>query len=334
MKDRGAPRLRGRRGQAFRPQGPAEPPRRGLALHGPARRRCAKPAPLAGARAAHRRCPARMTPCVSCTLDGEFRPDLSDLAALPDGVTVQSLREALAQGAPGIMALIASADVQTDDADRLAQRRADAGRRVLRIAAGAALERDDRTGDPRLRRRRRSRASRARSSSWARRQSDHRRNGRRARRRGRAGQSGADPASRDRRDARSRHPRHGPERRAGARHVSLLAHLDADAALNSFALLEGAGLLRRQIFARLDGEKARVTLNGATLGARHASMPTRPSSSITRCRMAKAASGSATFSTSRATGVFQGKIVVRPRCAEDRRRRCSPRRCCSRTAPR
>jgi len=93
------------------------------------------------------------------TLDGVFRPDLSDLAALPESVKVQSLSEALAQGEPAIMSLLASDDIVNDD---------------TLVSLNAALMQD---GAPRLNAPSswrasspatpRNRASRARSSFWA-----------------------------------------------------------------------------------------------------------------------------------------------------------------------
>ena len=47
--------------------------------------------------------------------------------------------------------------------------------------------------------------------------------------------------------------------------MSLVATLEEGASLDSFALIEGGGLLRRQIFAKLAGAKARVRFNGASL---------------------------------------------------------------------
>ena len=142
----------------------------------------ARRSPRAGAAAGAR--PRRMTPFGSSTLDGVFRPDLSDLAALPDGVTAQSLREALAQGAPGIMALIASADVQTDDAIVALNAALMQDGVILRIPAGGGAGANDRTGYSRLRRDGAVELLALARHRRRRRQGDHRRDGGRARRRG------------------------------------------------------------------------------------------------------------------------------------------------------
>ncbi len=92
---------------------------------------------------------------------------------------------------------------------------------------------------------------------------------------------------------------------------SLLATLDAKAALNSFVLIEGGGLLRRQNFARLQGAHARLAFNGASLlrGRAHAdttlvvvhAKPHGQSREKFRAIVDESA-----------TGVFQGKVIVEP----------------------
>jgi Fe-S cluster assembly protein SufD len=56
-----------------------------------------------------------------------------------------------------------------------------------------------------------------------------------------------------------------PQSEDAVRVVSLLATLGENSALNSFCLVEGGGLLRRQIFATLSGANADVSFNGASL---------------------------------------------------------------------
>jgi Fe-S cluster assembly protein SufD len=93
--------------------------------------------------------------------------------------------------------------------------------------------------------------------------------------------------------------------------MSLIAHLDDHASLNSFALVEGAGLSRRQIFARLDGEHAKVALNGATLarGRQHADTTLVVDHAVPH---GESRERFRNILDEQATGVFQGKIVVRP----------------------
>jgi Fe-S cluster assembly protein SufD len=244
------------------------------------------------------------------TLDGAFRPDLSDLAALPQGVKAQPLREALAQGAPGLMALIASADVQADDAMVALNAALMQDGVVLRIPAGVTVAKPIEltnlvSGET-------AQSSFSRSLIVV---------GKDAKATivESAGALGPGPAQDNQAlilrlalGATVDLVTHATGKSdALVRVMSLIAHLDAGATLASYALLEGAGLLRRQIFARLDGEQAKVSLNGATLarGRQHVdttlvvdhALP--HGASRERFRYILDEQG---------TGVFQGKVVVRP----------------------
>ena len=91
--------------------------------------------------------------------------------------------------------------------------------------------------------------------------------------------------------------------------MSLVATLAEGAALDSFALIEGGGLLRRQIFAKLAGPKARVRFNGASLlrGASFAD------TTLVVEHLAPQGESREAFRSivdDAATGVFQGKISV------------------------
>jgi len=91
--------------------------------------------------------------------------------------------------------------------------------------------------------------------------------------------------------------------------MSLVATLAEGAALASFALIEGGGLVRRQIFAKLAGAKARVRFNGASLlgGESFADM------TLLIEHLAPQGESRETFRSiidDTATGVFQGKISV------------------------
>ncbi|MGJ0509407.1 MAG: Fe-S cluster assembly protein SufD [Methylocystis sp.] len=308
MKGRGGASLRATAWQDFARRG--LPNRRVEAWHyTDIKAALAKPAPLAATILAPN-LPRSHDSVRLVTLDGVFRPDLSDVADLPDGVTAQPLRDALAQGAPGIMALLASADVQTDDALASLNAALMQDGVVLRIPAGAALERTIElasfvSGDA-------AQSSFTRSLVIL---------GRGAKATivetagalgGAAAQDNQALILRLATGATLELVTHAVgQSDALVRVMSLLAHLDVDATLNSVALLEGAGLLRRQIFARLDGERARLALNGATLarGRQHVdttlvvdhALP--HGESRERFRSILDESG---------TGVFQGKIVVRP----------------------
>lgn len=112
--------------------------------------------------------------------------------------------------------------------------------------------------------------------------------------------------------AQIEHVFHRERMAEGDLHVcSLLASLASGSKLNSVALIEGGGFLRRQIFARFDGADAQLSLAGATLlrGQDHADTtlvvehahPRNVSREYFKHIVDDAA-----------TGVFQGKVVVAP----------------------
>ncbi len=309
MKGKGATGLREAAWEAFSARG--LPNRRVEAWHyTDLKAALSKPVPIASIVSAAPEIPRDHDSIRLVTLDGVFRPDLSDLAALPEGVKVQPLREALAQGAPGVMALIASSDVQTDDATVSLNAALMQDGVVLRIQGGVSLE-------PTIE------LATIVSSPEA--QSSFTRSlvilGKDAKATiiESAGALSAAPAQDNQTlvirlasGARLDLLTHASgEGDALVRVMSLLAHLDEGASLNACMLLQGAGLLRRQIFARLDGERARVSLNGATLarGRQHVdttlvvdhALPNGESRERFRYILDE-----------QATGVFQGKIVVRP----------------------
>lgn len=270
----------------------------------------AKPAPMSSVFAAALELPERRGAVRLVTLDGVFRPDLSDIAALPEGVKVQPLREALAQGAPGVMALIASSDVLTDDPIASLNAALMQDGVVLRIAGGTAVEQSIEIAtfvsgeEPQSsftralvilgKDAKASILETAGALSSAAMQDNQALILRLA--------SGATL------DLVTHASGQGD---ALVRVMTLLAHLDEGASLNSYALLEGAGLLRRQIFTRLDGERTKVSLNGATLakGRQHVDTTLVVDHAFpngeSRERFRNILDG-------QGTGVFQGKIVVRP----------------------
>ena len=76
--------------------------------------------------------------CRFVVLDGAFRPDLSDVSALPYGVSVLSLREALARGEAEILAALAG-DAEDPTLALNAALMQDGA--VLRVSPGCVLER-------------------------------------------------------------------------------------------------------------------------------------------------------------------------------------------------
>jgi len=269
----------------------------------------ARPAPLAIARGGVE--VARAHDSIRLVvLDGAFRPELSDLAALPRGVTVQPLREALAQATPGVMALLASDDVRTDDALISLNTALMQDGVILRIGDGVAIERPIEIAG--ILSSEDARSSFTRSLVVL---------GKRARATimETAGVLTDVPAQ----DNQALIVRlasgaslelftHATgQSETQTRVMSLVAHLDEGAALSAFSLIEGAGLLRRQIFARLDGEHARLALQWATLarGRDHVDVTlivdhAKPNGQ-SRERFRNILDGAS-------AGVFQGKIIVRP----------------------
>ncbi|HWG03769.1 MAG TPA: Fe-S cluster assembly protein SufD, partial [Beijerinckiaceae bacterium] len=99
---------------------------------------------------------------------------------------------------------------------------------------------------------------------------------------------------------------------AGTIHVSTLAAtLGARARLSSFALVEGAGLLRRQGFFNFTGEHAKAFLSGVGLlkGKQHADTTLVVNHVAPHCESREYFKH---IVDGAATGVFQGKVVVAP----------------------
>lgn len=91
---------------------------------------------------------------------------------------------------------------------------------------------------------------------------------------------------------------------------SLIAQIDARARLSAHLLIEGGGLLRRQVFAALEGEHAHAAFNGVTLARERQHADT---TLIIDHRQPHGESHERfrTILDGQATGVFQGKIIVR-----------------------
>ncbi|QGM44546.1 Fe-S cluster assembly protein SufD [Methylocystis heyeri] len=263
-------------------------------------------APLAGAAGAVPAPERRQASCRLVVLDGAFRPDLSDLAALPAGVGAQSLREALASGEADILAALAG---DADDAMIALNAALMQDGVVLRIAPGTVVEQPLEILN-------------AVSSAGA----AHSVYARSLVMAG-AGASATLIETLESLETSDAQENHALllclERGARLEHVcsiarqaegavrvlSLLATLGEKAALNSFCLIEGGGLIRRQVFATLAGEGADAAFCGAnllrgrdhadtTLLVRHQS-PGGKSREYFRYIIDESA-----------TGVFQGKVSV------------------------
>jgi Fe-S cluster assembly protein SufD len=92
---------------------------------------------------------------------------------------------------------------------------------------------------------------------------------------------------------------------------TMMARIGAGAKFDSFALVSGIGLVRRQIFLRFEGDGSQASLSGVSLlgGREHADTTLQVEHAAQGCM------GRETFKyilDEEATGVFQGKIHVAP----------------------
>ncbi|MFO1103586.1 MAG: Fe-S cluster assembly protein SufD [Methylocystis sp.] len=309
MRDKGAERLRAAAWTAFSALG--LPSRRIESWHyTDLKTAMSRPAPLATASHAALSLPRAHDSLRLVTLDGVFRPDLSDIARLPEGVVVQSLRDALTHGEPHILSALASADIGAQDPVLALNAALMQDGVVIEIAPGKKISRA---------------IELVTFTSTEATQSTYTRalvilgEGAQATLIETLGALSTAPAQdnsalllRLAQYARVdlvTHLSGGVDQ--SIRVASLLAHLDADARINSFALIEGEGLHRRQIFARLDGENASAAFNGATLGRGRLHADTtlvvdhaKPNGASRECFR--------NILDDQSVGVFQGKVIVRP----------------------
>lgn len=309
MRDKAAPRLRAAAWATFSEVG--LPNRRVESWHyTDLKTAMSKPAPLAVASHAAVSLPRAHDSLRLVMLDGVFRPDLSDIARLPEGVVVQSLRDALAQGEMHVMSSLASADLGAQDAMVALNAALMQDGVVIAIAPGVRIERAIELAT--LASADAAQSSYTRSLAMV--------------------GAGAQATLIETLGALSPAPsqdnsalvlRLGADARLdlvthlsggidqSIRVASLLAHLETNATINSFALVEGEGLSRRQIFASLDGENARAAFNGATLGRGRLHADT----TLVVDHVKPEGESRERFRTildDQSVGVFQGKIVVRP----------------------
>ena len=100
---------------------------------------------------------------------------------------------------------------------------------------------------------------------------------------------------------------------AGALHVSsLMAAIGAHARFNEFLFTTGGAVVRNQMFVRFDGEGTIAGIRGASLlkGRQHADTTLVVDHAVAGCQ-SREVFKSVLDDESR--GVFQGKIIVRPR---------------------
>jgi Fe-S cluster assembly protein SufD len=244
------------------------------------------------------------------TLDGAFRAELSDLADLPQGVSVQSLRDALAQGDAQTLAELAPEGVSREDSVVALNAALMQDGVVVRIAPSAQVARPLQIET---------------LTSGAAAQSLFTRSliivGEGASARVDEMSRAISPSGVQENNAlvfsigagaKMEHVVHvAPQAEDAVRVLSLIASLGRDSAFSSFCMIEGGGFLRRQIFARLAGEHASVAFDGVSL------LRKRQHADTTLVLDHAAAYGKSrerfrTILDGEATGVFQGKVVVRP----------------------
>ena len=97
-----------------------------------------------------------------------------------------------------------------------------------------------------------------------------------------------------------------------------LATLGKGATYRAFQLTAGTGLARNNITVTFAGEGAKLDISGAVpgRGAEHIDTTLVVDHAVPGCESRELFKG---VLDDRARGVFQGKVIVRPRCAEDRR---------------
>ena len=140
MRDKGAQRLRAAAWAAFSEFG--LPNRRIESWHyTDLKTALSRPAPLAAASHGALSLPRAHDSLRLVTLDGVFRPDLSDIARLPDGVAIQSLRDALAEGELHVMSALASADIGAQDSMLALNAALMQDGVVIQITSGARIDR-------------------------------------------------------------------------------------------------------------------------------------------------------------------------------------------------
>lgn len=240
-------------------------------------------------------------------VDGVFAPELS--GALPAGARATSLAAALAEGRPDIIASLAAGWADTDDAVLALNAALMQDGLVLEIAPGSKI------AEPiHLVYATAARPSARFSRSLLRIGADAhiRLNEMSLGLGGRVGQTNNALILEIGDGAEVRHTLALTDTLPGSMRLeSFLVKVGARAKFDSFALITGAGLVRRQIFKLFDGADANGKLRGVSLlrGREHADTTLFVRHAATGCE------GRQTFRyilDEESTGVFQGKVIVSP----------------------
>lgn len=242
-------------------------------------------------------------------IDGHFAPDASDLAALPEGVRVMSLASALAENRPGVLDRLGAIEIARGDPALALNTAFMRDGIVVEVAAGTQATAplclvSCRTGAVAAASAARSLVILGAGASLSLVELHE-------------GLGGAGVQTHDAIEfvlgARASLD-HVVVQRHAASAISVAtvtADLGEEAAIRSFALVTGAALARRQSFVRCGGRAAKVSLSGASLlGARQHADTTLV---IDHAEPAGESRERFKFIVGEeATGVYQGKVIVRP----------------------
>ncbi|CAM5767894.1 Fe-S cluster assembly protein SufD [Bosea minatitlanensis] len=243
-------------------------------------------------------------------VDGIFAPDLSSLDAIPEGVSVQSLAEALAAPREGLDRVLSGPSVAADDAGLMLNTALMRDGVFIEIAEGRELAQpivivslasgeEERAVFHRsvVLAAQGSRATIVEVSEAA----------------GAAAQQiNAAIVFETGEESEIQHVRIVTRQQAATVEVqSLLATVGAQAKFDSFALVANAGTVRQQHFIRFAGEHSEIGLRGVNLlgGAQHSDVTLVVDHEVphgTSRELFKTIAGG------QSTGVFQGKVIVRP----------------------
>jgi Fe-S cluster assembly protein SufD len=241
-------------------------------------------------------------------VDGAFAPELSDLAGLEPGLTVQTMSDALAKGDTFVSARLGKT-VPTDDPAVALNTAFMGDGAVIRIAAGAAIERPlhlvfAATGDRPAALFTRSLVTIEKGARAMLVESHE----------GIAGRDYQVNTALELSVADEAHVDHIKITREGgnALHLSsLMADVGAHARFNTFLFTTGGAVVRNQLFLRFGGEGTVANIRGASLlkGRQHADITLVVDHAAAECQSREVFK---TVLDDESRGIFQGKIVVRP----------------------
>ena len=241
-------------------------------------------------------------------VDGAFASELSDLAGLEPGLTIQTMSDALAKGDAFVGARLGKT-VPTDNAAVALNTAFMGDGAVIRIAAGAAIERPlhlvfAATGDRPAALFTRSLVTIEKGARAMLVESHE----------GTAGRDYQVNTALELVVADEAHVDHIKITREGANALhlsSLMADVGAHARFNTFLFTTGGAVVRNQLFLRFGGEGTVANIRGASLlkGRQHADTTLVIDHTAAECQSREVFK---TVLDDESRGIFQGKIIVRP----------------------